>query len=283
MTSTSRVALVDADVLVYQMAHRAQSPVNWGEGEPPSADLAHAQEGIYEAVQQCRDDTESDAVLMCLTPSGTPLFRHLVYPEYKQHRKKADRPALYSPLRAWILDSFTCVERSGLEADDVMGILATSVTPLIPKNAERVVCTVDKDLRTVPGYHYNWRKPGAGVEFVSEPEADFMFYCQALHGDMTDNYPGCPMVGPRRAEQALREFRHDDYFDGVGAWERIVETYGSRMPFTREEKKVTIPDMEEVRDFALTMARCARILRGSDYNFKTKKPILWEPPCPSSY
>jgi DNA polymerase-1 len=29
---------------------------------------------------------------------------------------------------------------------------------------------------------------------------------------------------------------------------------------------------------ALQMARCARILRASDYDFKNKKPILWKAP-----
>jgi DNA polymerase-1 len=31
-------------------------------------------------------------------------------------------------------------------------------------------------------------------------------------------------------------------------------------------------------DDALVQARVARILRHTDYNFKTKEPILWTPP-----
>lgn len=277
------VAIIDADVLVYQMAHRAQSNVDWGEDEP-CADLAHARDGIKEAVEQCLDDTDSDREIMCLTPAGS-LFRHDVYPDYKQQRRAAERPALYWPLREWVETNWPCVQRARLEADDVMGILATSKTALIPGDEPRTICTVDKDLRTIPGRHYNWRKPSLGVEFVREGEADLAFYCQALQGDMTDNYPGCPSIGTKRARRALGEFHQpwggddlDDLFDEVGAWERIVETYSFNMPFTWEGDSRTVPPMEEVEEYALTMARCARILRGCDYNSKTGTVKLWEPP-----
>ena len=46
-------------------------------------------------------------------------------------------------------------------------------------------------------------------------------------------------------------------------WEAVIDTYKGK----GLNSKV-----------ALREARMARILRASDYNFKTKRPILWQPP-----
>ena len=64
-----------------------------------------------------------------------------------------------------------------------MGIMATG---------RRVChCRTDKDLKQVPGVHYNWRTDC--MERVTTPDADYWFYFQVLTGDSTDGYSGCPV------------------------------------------------------------------------------------------
>ena len=135
----------------------------------------------------------------------------------------------------------------GLEADDVMGIMATK------SPGSYVVASTDKDLKQIPGDHYNWRKDR--IEQITTPDADYWFYFQVLTGDSTDGYTGCPGVGVCRAKTVL---------DGVGCdpWASIVAAF--------ESKGLSEED-------ALVQARVARILRCCDFNFSLREPILWRP------
>lgn len=73
----------------------------------------------------------------------------------------------------------------GLEADDLCGIF---------QREDTVVVGIDKDLLTIPGSHYHWKKH----EFmqVSELEADRNFYTQILEGDKADNIAGLSHCAP---------------------------------------------------------------------------------------
>jgi hypothetical protein len=38
------------------------------------------------------------------------------------------------------------------------------------------------------------------------------------------------------------------------------------------------PDREQAERYAITQARCARILRAGEYDLTAGAPLLWEPP-----
>jgi DNA polymerase-1 len=116
-----------------------------------------------------------------------------------------------------------------------------------------VMATIDKDLRQIPGIHYNWKKER--VLDVSPRQADYWFYFQVLTGDSTDGYAGCPGIGVRRAERVLEDSDPDP-------WACVVAAFESR-GLTEED--------------ALVQARVARILRVDDYDFEEAQPILWSP------
>src|SRR5262249_40632645 len=132
-------------------------------------------------------------------------------------------------------------------------ILATS-DKIIP--GRKIIVSADKDMKTIPGEHYDPNKRELGVVTVSRLEADGYHMMQTLTGDTTDGYTGCPGVGPKKAEKILGDEPHL-------WWHRVVEAYD----------KAGLSEAE-----ALTQARVARILRATDYDFKLKKPILWTPP-----
>ena len=170
-------------------------------------------------------------------------------------------PVALSALRYSIITGscVTVMREPTLEADDLLGILSSR---LRTDETETVVVSIDKDLRSIPGLFFNIGRPDDGIQEITQEEADRWFMMQALMGDMTDNYPGCPKFGPATAAKAL---------DAVAPtpeamWPVVVAAY-AKAGFGE--------------DYALTMARLARILRDGEYDFNTKKVNLWEPPAMS--
>lgn len=191
-----------------------------------------------------RTATQIDKFLICLSDPKDN-FRKAIYPDYKGNRKNTRKPLGFKKFRAWVEATWPDLIRCkpGLEADDVMGILATR------SPGKFAIWTEDKDLATIPGDL--WLRGDHTI--INDVEADYFHMFQTLTGDTVDNYPGCPGIGEVKAKKILAE--------GIW-WPAVVMTY-EKMGFTEDD--------------ALTQARCARILRASDYDFNKKEPILWTP------
>lgn len=242
--------LVDADIAAFEAAVLNQETYEWDEDTTSTAlDLDRAKEQFDSFIVEMMKRTKTDGVLLCFS-SEEPCFRYDVLPSYKHNRKNVEKPVLLQELRQHAIKEWPTKIKPKLEADDVIGIMAT----LYP--GKYIMASIDKDLMQIPGKHYDWRKD----EQVSmgEVEADNWFYRQALTGDPTDGYSGCPGIGPKRAARILEPFLGED------PWPAIVEAY--------ENKGLT-------REDALQQARVARILRKSDYDFKKKQVKLWTPPA----
>ena len=134
-----------------------------------------------------------------------------------------------------------------LEADDILGILGT-------RDPESIIVTIDKDLKSVPGNHWNPDKKEDGIVKISQDEADLFFLIQAIAGDSTDNYKGVPGVGMVKARRLLEK-------EGA-TWQTVVDAYA----------KADLPESE-----ALLNARMARILRASDWDEENNTVNLWNP------
>jgi len=153
----------------------------------------------------------------------------------------------------------------------------------MPHTGERVIYSADKDLKTVPALH--WCPEDGEPVRVSQVEADRFFYEQILTGDPTDNYKGCPGVGPKAASLLfdgwLKWTSHEHKFRR-GPRQGLKETRWSTTPLTKGENFWTsvVSAYEKVgltEADALIQARCARILRHGEYDFKKQKVKLWEP------
>jgi len=75
---------------------------------------------------------------------------------------------------------------------------------------DTIICSRDKDLRQVFGYHYgweNWKQPSFGPTYISWEEGRMNFYLQLLIGDSADNIPGLPNIGKKKAERNLFHWR----------------------------------------------------------------------------
>lgn len=275
-------ALIDGDILVYQAALEAEHEHRWPDGYwTYHANEVDGQQGFQRALDKILDEVKATDFLIALSePVAALNWRLKVLPTYKSNRKHVRRPLIRRHLNQWVMETFSdrVYLRPGLEGDDVLGILNTHPTLV---KGPKLVASIDKDFRTIPGDHYNQK---TGERFtVTLEEADRYHMRQTLMGDSTDGYDGCPGVGGTTAEAFLdapymsvpyqhvmksgkrkgtEELRYrEEPTDDL--WAAIVSLY--------ESKGLS----EEV---ALAQARVARICRHTDYDFKQKKVILWVPP-----
>ncbi len=249
------LALIDGDVLVYRAGFAVEEAIDWGDGQHTlHADEDRAMQTMDGLIDGILKDLETKDFHMALTCHETVNFRKEFFPLYKENRKGTRKPLLWKFLRGYLMDKYKAVTKPNIEADDILGIWATKVWAGNPK---RIVVSVDKDFKTVPCSYWNYKNKV--MEEINEEAADFNFYHQTLVGDSTDNYPGCQGIGPKKATTILSNSREQ----GVHSWIAVLRAF-KHVGFGEE--------------FALTQARCARILRSCDYDFTTQKPKLWEPP-----
>lgn len=255
-----KTLLLDGDTFVFSAASTVERPVQWDENLwTLHANLDEAIARLDSQIDAVKERLGSNELVVALSSDGDR-WRPKVMPTYKANRKASRKPVVYGPLREYVMEVYRTYLKPTLEGDDVLGILATH-PHLIP--GEKVVVAIDKDLKTIPGTLYNYGHDTL-VE-VSEVAADLYFYSQVLTGDATDGYPGCPGVGPKRAEKILSEHLHAEdgwYTTPAEVWEAIVGAY----------RKAGLS--EEV---ALMNARVARICRSTDYDYTAQAVIPWNP------
>lgn len=247
---TKRTLLLDADVIAFSCAAACEQAVEWDEGYWTwHVGFAEVTKAMDEAIDRAMDHFDADTYYLCLTDPEHN-FRRDILPTYKGNRT-GKRPLVLMKAKEWMVENRGGLIRSGLEGDDLMGILATA-----PHKGERIIVSIDKDMKTIPCNFA--RGMGAEVHTITEAEADYWHLYQTLTGDTTDGYSGCPSVGPKKAEALLE----------LGAtiadnWASVVKAYD----------KAGLGEEE-----ALRQAQVARILRHTDYDNKKKVPILWQPP-----
>ncbi len=244
-----RTLLIDGDILLYAESAAVEEAYNWGDDIwTLHGDAKVAKERVDVWLQDIKEHLEATHIIITLTDNAN--WRKDVLPTYKHNRKSKRKPLVFPELRDYVSKTYKTILWETLEADDVMGILATD-----PKDkTDKIIVSEDKDLKTIPGKLYNPGHPEDGVVEISLEQADHYHLTQSLMGDITDGYSGCPGVGPKTAIKALQN----------GEWCEVVAAY--------EKAGLTEED-------ALIQARVARILRHGEYNQKTKEIILWLPKC----
>tara|TARA_R100000995_G_scaffold65529_1_gene34534 strand:+ start:2661 stop:3428 length:768 start_codon:yes stop_codon:yes gene_type:complete len=240
--------LIDGDVALYHCTKAVEEEYHWGNDLwSLVSDAGEAKTILNAWIRNIKDHTGGDRVVMTL--SGLNNWRKDILPTYKLHRKVHRKPLAFLPMRNHIMDNFETYYFDNLEGDDVLGLLAGGWQDI---EGDKIVVTIDKDLRTIPGLHYNPQKPDEGVVEVDDKEADYNHLLQSLMGDATDGYSGCPGIGPKRAARLL----------STPTWDVVVQAY-ENAGLCEEE--------------ALVQARVARILRYGEYDIDNQEVILWTP------
>lgn len=256
-----RVALIDADIVAYQAAAAAEKPINWGGGIwTLHAFEAEASAAFSLTIDRMKEKVEADTVILAFT--GTDNWRKDVLPTYKGNRAETRKPMLLQYLKEYAQDDYECIIREPLEGDDILGTIATNQFAV----HSYIICSIDKDLKTIPGQHYNFGRD----EFfeVSVHEADYNHMLQTLTGDTTDGYAGCPGIGPVTAKKILQKaldegtpWANQEQLNAL-YWIEVVKAYA----------KAGLGEEE-----ALVQAQVARILRHDEFDKRTNKVKLWMP------
>lgn len=250
-----RSILLDADIVAYKVAFRCEDKFDWNDtGKSVVVDEVKALRETNLLLKEYADTLSSDRIVVCLTCPDSN-FRKEYNESYKSNRKDTVPPQLLRYVKDYLANEYTSFIRPRLEADDIMGILATSGDQFL--KGEKIIVSEDKDMRTIPAKVYHPHHPEQGIMDISELDADRFLMWQVMTGDATDGYPGCPGIGPKSvyAEEIIGADRED-------LWDIVLEAYAS--------KGLT-------EDDAVLQARMAFILRAYAYNFSKKTIRLWQP------
>jgi hypothetical protein len=163
------VVNTDLDCLIYRAGHSCKG------------DFVQTLESLEWFLQSIVEKTQASENNLIL--SGATNFRKEIDANYKSNRKESARPQYYKELRDYAVNHLGAVLTSGVEADDMLGILQTD---------ETAICSIDKDLLQVPGWHFRMKRNWDESEliYIDEATAWFNFFKQTLVGDAVDCIEG---------------------------------------------------------------------------------------------
>ena len=215
--------LVDGSSYLFRAFYAMRDkPFTNSKGEPTGTIY-----GVTNMLRSLLNEYDPDKIAIVFDAKGKT-FRHDLYDQYKANRPSIPEELvnqiapIHDIVRAMGLP-LLCI--SGVEADDVIGTLATQASKL---GMDTVISTGDKDLAQLVDKHvtlvntmYNSAMGIQGVvdKFGVPPERIIDYL--SLIGDSVDNIPGVPKVGPKTAVKWLNMYgsldniiAHADEFKG---------------------------------------------------------------------
>ena len=164
--------LIDADYLAYRIGFAIN------ESEPVEFALSTVKHSVHNIWDAFGVKGE-----LFLTGKGNYREHVASIQEYKGNRIQ-EKPFYYQDIRDYLVNVHKAQVVTGMEADDIIGIRQYAKT-------DRSTCIVgqDKDLRCIPGHHYDPVKEE--YFYITLAEANYFFWFQVLTGDRVDNILGC--------------------------------------------------------------------------------------------
>lgn len=221
------IALLDGDLLAYRCAASCEKQ------GVVTEDFGIANARMDHLITRILDETEAEDFKIYL--SGDTNFRMKINPDYKANRVDVIRPKWLEPLKQALQENYNAVVADNCEADDLMGQAQTE---------HSIICTLDKDLRQVPGWHYSWEIQGTGSTgkpwvrpseklHVSPQEGLFNFYWQLIMGDASDNVFGFDGKARQKVPKFLEEWYHymQSMEDEQSLFEFVREKYNDDSRF----------------------------------------------------
>ena len=208
-----KLMAVDSHALIHR-AYHALPPLKSDEGEVVNAVYGFLLV-FFKAIKDLRPDYIAAAFDL-----PEPTFRHEEFEDYKAQRPEASEelvqqiPKVKETVKSFGVPVF---EEEGFEADDVLGSISEVVHQ---NNPELEVVVVSGDLDTMQLVNKKTKvytlKKGVKDTVIYDEEAvreryeldpDQIVDYKALKGDPSDNIPGVPQVGKKRATKLLKEFK----------------------------------------------------------------------------
>ena len=233
--------LIDADYIVYKACAAAEYDIDWGNDViMVGSKFSDAYKNTTRDIDRVKSNFFDPDVILFFSDSIN--FRKSVDPAYKGHRNRK-KPCGYRRVIHALHDDYRVIILPTLEADDAMGVYATS-------NDDCVICSPDKDMKQIPGSLFDMNEMFT-IDAVSGWQ---WFLIQTLAGDQTDGYAGAPGFGVKTSSKFFSENGY--------TWDSVVSAFAKK-------------DMTE--EDALRNAQLAKILTAEDYDFEHNRPILWTP------
>lgn len=200
------IALIDSDIVCYRVGFASNDDVE-------SAALETLDGFVTDLMVEHKLDK---CMHFEFYLTGKTNFRYevAVTKPYKGNRKGKDKPVHLQALRRHLVEEWDAVVSEGCEADDLLAIRQTEL------GDDSVIVSLDKDLKMVKGWHYNFVKDD--LNYITAEQGMKNFYMQLLTGDSTDNIQGVYRCGPKKAEKLLANCKTEQEY-----WDVCLEAHDS--------------------------------------------------------
>lgn len=175
---------------------------------------------ILEDIEKC--GIQIDGVEYFVTTCRKSI-RKAISKEYKAKRKRNN---WVGKVRKVLVNSLGCHHSDEWEADDL-------IADYSKKEGEYLICSIDKDLQQLEGWHYNYKMQYAkdeqgnkvatqrkGLSHTSASESVCFLATQMLMGDAGDGIQGIKGIGKLKAGKLLKDCNNQFSY-----LRRIVEQY----------------------------------------------------------
>lgn len=219
---SKKFVLIDAHSIIFRSYFAfIKNPLRNSRGENTSGIF-----GFLNTLEKIKKSIGSDYMCLAFDAPGKT-FRDEVYEEYKATRPPAptDLPFQVAKVKEICLYlGIPSYEIEGYEADDILATFATK----LKKKGEVYIVTSDKDLMQLvcdtifiyDAYRdvvYDRDKVKEKYGVPPKKIAEFL----ALTGDSSDNVPGVPGIGPKRALEILKKY--SNFEEAIAKDKRITE------------------------------------------------------------
>ena len=211
-TQSRTIAVIDGNSLMHRAFHAIRQPMSAPDGRATNALF-----GFFNMFIKLVGTFKPDGVI-CAFDKGKPRVRMEMLPQYKAQRPPMD-PALHEqfPMVKELLaalDVPVC-ELEGWEGDDILGTLARRGEAA---GYEMLLFTGDRDmyqLATDKVKIVSTKKGVSDVAIMTPETVDDLYHgitpelvpdFYGLKGDTSDNIPGVPGIGPKKAAALIVEY-----------------------------------------------------------------------------
>ncbi|MCG7496749.1 DNA polymerase I [Vibrio sp. Of7-15] len=242
--------LIDGSSYLYRAYHASPNLTN-ADGEPTGAVY-----GVVNMLRALLKQVATERIAVIFDAKGKT-FRDDMYPEYKANRPSMpdDLRSQVEPLHAIIKAmGLPLISISGVEADDVIGTLATQASKqgmpvLISTGDKDMAQLVDENVTLINTMTNVVMDPAGVVEkFGIGPELIIDYL--ALMGDKVDNIPGVPGVGEKTAKALLQ---------GIGGLDALYDNLDDIAPLGFRGSKTMAKKLTDNKEEAYLSYQLATI------------------------
>ena len=209
---TKTIAVIDGNSLMHRAFHAIMQPMSAPDGRSTNALL-----GFFNMLIKLVRSFSPDGII-CAFDKGKPQVRIDMLPQYKAQRPPMD-PSLHEqfPMVKELLRALQIpvVELQGWEGDDILGTLAHQGEL---QGYSMLLFTGDRDIYQLATEHVSvvsTKKGVSDVRVMTPEDVDDLYHgitpnlvpdFYGLKGDTSDNIPGVPGIGPKRAAALIVEY-----------------------------------------------------------------------------